>query len=734
MSVTILIVYTGLLFSQSGWKRQYSGTSNDLTNSFFTDSLHGVIVGTGGIILKTNDGGEHWYQKDVGTTNNLTFVTFINSQVGFIIGENGIILRTLDGGDTWTWQNSGITGTLQAASFYDENNGVAVGGTTVIRTTNGGQDWEILADNLHATLYRVHYFDYNNIITICDYYGSSESTVVFKSTDAGISWIQTATLRSGSRHDFTDSKFLDNNNGFILEWHGQMSMYFSHIHKTTDGGKTWSEVTANNVNLPKFYSISFGDVNRGFAVGSNNNIYKTIDGGKTWEVQLTKSKGVPLRNVVFTDQNNGIIVGDEGSIYSTKTGGINSQSTDWQVSGRSTSADFMSIQLINQKEFYCVGNSRYNLYRYDTQNMTNCVMSTTDAGKNWSNTTIWPITPYGIWMTEDGLGSIVGIRTGGYPAPNGRMYNTSDGGINWQEYLFAESLNEMGYRIAKGIYYIDNARRIIIAQYGRILYTLDGGITWTKSDSVTAWDLNDISFANDEVGYVVVDRGTLLKTTDSGISWSVLPINTGNHLYGVNFTDANNGIVVGIYGMILKTTNGGLSWNEQQSGTYNHLFKVKFDNENNGMVIGEFGTILKTSDGGKTWIREESGTSVNLNDVSIKDSIAMTVGDFGTILKKSGQITTLDCTKIPHEYFLSQNFPNPFNPGTTIEYSVPQKSQVTLKVYDLLGREITTLINEEKSVGNYSVKFDGSNLTSGIYFYKIISGNYSSIKKMIVLK
>lgn len=1035
-SFYFFLLCSALTFPQTGWYRQYSGTTNDLTNTFFTDSLHGVVVGNGGVILKTSDGGEHWYQKDGGTSNNLTFVSFVNEQVGTIVGDGGLILRTEDGGDIWIQQKSGVIVTLTAVSFYDENNGVAVGGNTIIRTTDGGQNWEIISTGvLLDVLYRVHYFDYNNIIVICYYIGPLTSAIVYKSTDAGISWPQTAALGYGASHVFADSKFIDDNTGFILEWHGQSSSYYSHIHKTTDGGVNWKEISSSNSWIPPTYSLSFIDANFGFIVGRNGNIYKTTNGGVNWTVQLTQSKGSVLRSVVFTDQNNGFIVGDGGSIYRTKTGGINSSTTKWLLSGRSNSSDFMSVQLVNQKVCYCVGNARNDSYsRYDWQSMTNCVMKTMDGGINWMNNNLWPITPYDIWMNEDGLGSIVGIRTGGYPAPNGRMYNTYDGGKNWQEYLFDESLNEMSYRIARGIYYLDHSRRIIIAQYGRILYTLDGGVTWTKSDSVTAWDLNDLSFGDDKVGYVVGDRGTILKTTDSGISWSLIPMNTGDNLYGVYFTDANNGTVVGMYGKILKTTDGGISWIEQQSGTYNHLYKIVFD-KNNGMIAGEFGTILNSNDGGETWTREESGTSINLNDVSIKDSTTIAVGDFGTILvkgvrkdtttissswknqhlesnttlrsissNKSGNFTSvgyegiwrttdggvtwhqklqsdydrlydiwfsdsnngmavgygsllkttnsgeswfyselsgevnfmkwrnangvfmidsmhqivvgdigtiihtsnwgsnwtkinsgtaenlndvyfvnskvgfivgnngeilrtessgkswypifanikkifngvyffdlnngfivgtdgtvlkttdsgfnwqlqdigifnnlfgicfssesnglivgefgtilrttdsgktwgkevsntssdlygvsirdsigiivgkngtvlrkmdptfIDSTetdstlKIPSEYYLSQNYPNPFNPSTNIKYSILRQSFVTLKIYDLLGREAATLVNEEKPTGIYEIEFDGSNLSSGVYFYRLKTNEYAKTKKMILLR
>jgi len=103
-------------------------------------------------------------------------------------------------------------------------------------------------------------------------------------------------------------------------------------------------------------------------------------------------------------------------------------------------------------------------------------------------------------------------------------------------------------------------------------------------------------------------------------------------------------------------------------------------------------------------------------------------------------VTSVDDNIVPTEFSLSQNYPNPFNPSTTINYSISRNSELnsvqktTLKIYDILGREVATLVNMEQSAGNYSVKFNASNLTSGVYFYKLQSGSYSQTKKMILMK
>ena len=89
---------------------------------------------------------------------------------------------------------------------------------------------------------------------------------------------------------------------------------------------------------------------------------------------------------------------------------------------------------------------------------------------------------------------------------------------------------------------------------------------------------------------------------------------------------------------------------------------------------------------------------------------------------------------ISDKYILMQNYPNPFNPSTTIRYSIPKESFVTIKVYDIIGREIATLVNERKAAGNYSVKFNAGNFPSGVYIYRIQSGGFTDTKKFILLK
>ena len=148
---------------------------------------------------------------------------------------------------------------------------------------------------------------------------------------------------------------------------------------------------------------------------------------------------------------------------------------------------------------------------------------------------------------------------------------------------------------------------------------------------------------------------------------------------------------------IFITTDGGTSWEEQISSAIYPLRSVYFINENTGWVIGELGLILKTTNGGVTFINE-------------------------------------DLDQIPNGFSLNQNYPNPFNPNTKISFSIPATNLVCIKVYDLNGELVETLLNEEKSAGTYSIYWNAAAKSSGVYFYKIQAGNFTETKKMILLK
>ena len=166
--------------------------------------------------------------------------------------------------------------------------------------------------------------------------------------------------------------------------------------------------------------------------------------------------------------------------------------------------------------------------------------------------------------------------------------------------------------------------------------------------------------------------------------------------------------------------------------TYDDIWLEKTDSQGNeqwrkrlGGALNDDGyDVIKTKEGGYAII----GITSSYSSVDKIYFTEMDIDSSATGVKETEGIA------MPKQYSLSQNYPNPFNPSTTIRYQIPKSGYVELKVYDLLGNEVKTLVNEDKPAGQYSVKFNANNLSSGVYFYRIVSGNYTSVKKMLLLK
>ena len=155
---------------------------------------------------------------------------------------------------------------------------------------------------------------------------------------------------------------------------------------------------------------------------------------------------------------------------------------------------------------------------------------------------------------------------------------------------------------------------------------------------------------------------------------------------------------------------------------------------------------MRSTNRGATWVSYNSGSMVNTYTVR---ALAYTPTNRwlyagGAAADTAGQGVykiQLPSTSVPSQpqgipigFVLSQNYPNPFNPGTKIEYGLPERAYVTLKVYDVLGREVATLVDEEVNAGYHQASFDGSSLSSGLYFYRLSAGRFSTTKRLMLLK
>jgi hypothetical protein len=147
--------------------------------------------------------------------------------------------------------------------------------------------------------------------------------------------------------------------------------------------------------------------------------------------------------------------------------------------------------------------------------------------------------------------------------------------------------------------------------------------------------------------------------------------------------------------------------------------------------------VYYSSNDGESWQNYTSNMKLaEVNDIIIDKEANIFLATDESVWRSNPDsiVSVAENTEIPSEYNLYQNYPNPFNPTTTIKYSVKEAGMVTLTVYDILGKEIRTLVNETKSPGEYTATFDASSLPSGIYIYTIRTGSFNASRKLVLLK
>lgn len=379
------------------------------------------------------------------------------------------------------------------------------------------------------------------------------------------------------------------------------------------------------------------------------------------------------------------------------------------------------------------------------------VFKSIDGGYNWTQmpTTginkelycLWAISPTVAFVGEGNL-------TG-----NARMFKTTDGGLNWNVIL--QTGTNQGF--FNGIMFARNSmnNHTGLALAERIYKTIDNGETWTMEQSGV------VGVSNAHNSLMVIDHffygfglnngaARVRLTTNSGSEWLVQAVNlTGNYTSAIAFNDNR---IIGLAAtstsmpMLSRTTNSGLTWTAVNidTGVTGNCF-IKWIAESPVVyILGMNGGIKRSLDNGLTWTQMTTAGVPNVYhfDFEKKDNVVygFAVSTNGTVIKLVDSIFiisgNINKQTSPEKYSLEQNYPNPFNPVTTIKYSVPQNNvNVKITVFDLLGREAAVIVNEIQKSGSYEVMFDGSNLSSGMYFYKLQAGTeFSDVKKMILVK
>jgi len=373
--------------------------------------------------------------------------------------------------------------------------------------------------------------------------------------------------------------------------------------------------------------------------------------------------------------------------------------------------------LANLSDLYFINDNEGWITSWHPFNDTAAVLHTTDGGESFQ-VQITPFPCEAIWMLNENEGYAGG--------QSGFIYRTTNGGDKWifhgtitttlSDITFPPQPADTGYACG------DNGKIYKVHSFGVISMTSNVGTT----------NMTSITFPTAEEGW---SCGGQVIIHYIGGTWNGDQTYTSGWYSDVYFVNNTQGWAVG--NKIIHTLDGQ-NWITQvnHDSLISGLWDIFFLNENEGWFVGNIGQIQHTTNGGDSWTREfENYTNTFLTAVQFTISNNGYISGNEKTLLKYGEITSVkNGEDLPTEYSLSQNYPNPFNPTTTIKYQIPELSFITLKLFDVLGSEIATLVNEEKPIGNYEVEFNGSKLTSGIYFYRLQAGNFIETKKMVLVK
>ncbi len=718
--IFFLILNEPLLCQSSGWFFINPQPTNMTLNSVkFFDQNNALAIGYYGTVMRTTNGGLNW-SNPLSTTAitgleklHYFVMNFFNGNTGIIIGDNSQgtskLFKTTDMGATWTFVSQ-FTANARAMHFINQNTGWVACGLQILKTTNGGSDWQSSITTFPSDISSILFL--NDLTGIATVY----TRKIFITSDGGMNW----NLVDSSTASYSNLFFINSQTGFVC---GSGSGSSSLIKKTTNSGSTWITKLLNS-QTGIISSVYFINALTGFAVGgvfANQLacIFRSTDEGETW-TQLSINTTYHLNSVGFSG-NLGLIVGYGGRVARSTDQGLS-----WSVSPsfHQPNLSFNSLSFINANTgWIAIGGYTGAVPIYKSTNgglnweiiymaqiypdylqflnsgtgyykSGNTLYKSTNSGYNWSQLPQPNINVSSINFVDENTGWACGYTT---PPLKPRVIKTINGGNSWDTIpvpLDYSAVTAFDF-INDNTGWISKAYAIYpMGTYSKIFRTTNGGKNWVDLRTDTSISYRKISFLNNLTGWAS-GNNNFIKTTNGGSNWLTMQTNSAGPMF--QFIDANTGWTAG-YGPIYKTTNGGLNWYSQVDIGLASISVMQFINSQTGWIVGSDGLIIKTTNGGEL---------VSINSIH---------------------------SSIPRNYYLAQNYPNPFNPVTIIRFQIKRLSDVKLIVYDMLGREVATLVNEEMKPGTYEADWDASNFSSGVYFYKIVAGEFVQTNKMVLMK
>ena len=711
-------------------------------------------------VYKSTNAGVTWSQVNTGMTYFKVQALAISPSNPSVIyagtdqngGANSGVYKSTNAGASWTLMNSGITETsigIQTIAVHptDPNtawmtvfDGLVNSTNGVYKTTNGGTNW--VPSNGGMTIVNVLSLVINPLNPNVLYAGTSYNpsaitpTKIYKTYNGGANWIEVSNglptgtttgdpVRALSISTVDTARVLA---GLF------MNDTLGGAYLTTNGGALWVKKHSGLGNVA-------GTLIRNCLIrpGSANEFYVGLDGGGAtargvWRTTNAGNNWVDFNSgaMLNTFTVRGLAfktLGDSTLYTGCSAVGFGVFGYSWpaplpsgwisQTSPVTTSLN--TVSTVSQEVGWIGGNS-------------GVVLRTTNHGLTWTNVTGTPI-------GTDAVYAICGIDANTClvstsPAAT-FVYKTSNGGANWTQVFtqaggFIDDIKM--FSATNGFMYGDP-----VGSRWSLWKTTNAGTTWdstglylVQAGSEAGW--NNAMWISGNNVWFGTNNTKVYYSTNQGASWQSGATTGSVNTYSVAFNSS-----IGFTGqtIALKSTNGGANWASFTVPGTGTIYSFNGVASRFWYLRGS--NVYWSSDNGSTFASQYTGTGTYLAMSLDLDGIVIrgwAVSGTGGIIIYNEVLTGVpnNQKEVPNSYSLSQNYPNPFNPVTKISYSIPKSSLVKLTVFDILGREVTLLVNDFRQAGAYSIEFNASNLASGVYFYRIEAGDFKDVKKMVLVK
>ena len=410
---------------------------------------------------------------------------------------------------------------------------------------------------------------------------------------------------------------------------------------------------------------------------------------------------------------------------------ISNAQTDWEVINSPTNELLRNLYFVDENYGWAAGRN-------------GVMIRTTNGGDDWTilNTGITS-TIYDLFFLNKNLGWIITFPF--TPPYITKILTTTNGGDTWSVQEYPDE-----FVFFRTVFFLDSLTGFIGGDF--IARTSDGGQNWARmhvdSSIISDYPVIKFKFYDNIVGYASGgsrdQAGVMWRTSDGGFNWSAEGVSP-DEVFDFHIKDSLNVIALSgdpefIYPVVNVTTfDAGLNWLTTEIPHFTLSYAIDFRTPDEGWsASGIF--FLYTSDGGENWqMLDTPDTSAVFDLQFVNDTLGFACGQDGVILRFT--IPGVDSQITVTDFKLYQNFPNPFNSDTKIRYSLPNSISnealfysVQIKVFDVLGREVRTIVNEEQSSGFYELEFKADGMSSGVYFYTISAGNFKQTKKMMLVR